>query len=613
MTIQKERLRHYLAEYLQQRGLSLTRPFRCLNPNHEDKHPSMSYYERADHVHCFSCRATYDIFDLIGMDYGLSAFSDKVEKACHIFGMEAPSLHYETVEPIPKKSNCSIDLTDRSAELAQLEHRSVMGEYFAARGITEDSCRRFRLFEADGRAFFPVLEGGRCTGWCARSVKEGVEPRYLNSTGPMGLWNGDLLTEEGKGRRLFITEGIIDAICLEQLGKCAIALCGSQNVSKLIRRCEADLRRANGWRFVACGDPDKAGHAMNEALRKGFAGLEIPCDILPLEEGDGDIAALYQNNQARLRLLLTVQAVPVPGYTALSAAAGLPAFFTEVARRSVLSAASTGFSGLDRLLDGGLYSGLYVLGAISSLGKTSLALQIADCIAAHDGDVLYFSLEQSRFELMAKSLSRVSAQLDAGRKNAFTARQMMTGRYRDSRVRQQLLEDVRQSYASGAECLFLREGVADIGAQEIRRAVAEHVEQGRRAPTVIVDYLQILRPADPRATDKQNTDRAVVELKRLSRDFDIPVLAISSFNRENYRAAVSMEAFKESGAVEYSSDVLLGLQLQGAGEKGFDSDRAKSKEPRQLELVMLKNRNGIPFAKLPLRYYAKFNLFEENV
>ena len=96
-----------------------------------------------------------------------------------------------------------------------------------------------------------------------------------------------------------------------------------------------------------------------------------------------------------------------------------------------------------------------------------------------------------------------------------------------------------------------------------------------------------------------------------SRDFDLPVLAISSFNRENYRSAVSMEAFKESGAVEYSSDVLFGLQLAGAGGANFDANDAKQRSPRELELVMLKNRNGIPYARLPLSYDAKYNYFTE--
>lgn len=67
---------------------------------------------------------------------------------------------------------------------------------------------------------------------------------------------------------------------------------------------------------------------------------------------------------------------------------------------------STGFSSLDNVLDGGLYEGLYVIGAISSLGKTTLIAQIADQIAQAGTDVLFFSLEMARNELISKSVSR---------------------------------------------------------------------------------------------------------------------------------------------------------------------------------------------------------------
>ena len=78
-----------------------------------------------------------------------------------------------------------------------------------------------------------------------------------------------------------------------------------------------------------------------------------------------------------------------------------------------------------------------------------------------------------------------------------------------------------------------------------------------------------------RATDKQIVDHNVTELKQLSRDFDIPIFAVSSLNRQNYSERINMAAYKESGAIEYGSDVLIGLQLTGAGEKDFDADAAK--------------------------------------
>ena len=141
--------------------------------------------------------------------------------------------------------------------------------------------------------------------------------------------------------------------------------------------------------------------------------------------------------------------------------------------------------------------------------------------------------------------------------------------------------------------------------------VEEHISCTGRKPVVIIDYLQILAPHNERSTDKQNTDHAVLQLKRLSRDFKLPVIAISSFNRENYVSRVSMQAFKESGAIEYSTDVLIGLQLKGAGEKGFDIDDAKSKNPREIEAVILKNRSGATGGKISFRYYTMFNFFQE--
>lgn len=78
--------------------------------------------------------------------------------------------------------------------------------------------------------------------------------------------------------------------------------------------------------------------------------------------------------------------------------------------------------------------------------------------------------------------------------------------------------------------------------------------------------MQILAPCNEIASDKQNKDNAVLELRRISRDYKTPIIAISSFNRDNYNSVASMTAFKESGIIEYSSDVLIALQPQGMKE-----------------------------------------------
>jgi replicative DNA helicase len=131
-------------------------------------------------------------------------------------------------------------------------------------------------------------------------------------------------------------------------------------------------------------------------------------------------------------------------------------------------------------------------------------------------------------------------------------------------------------------------------------------------PVVIIDYLQILAPAGKRLlTDKQNMDRTVKKLKALSKNLRIPIIAISSLNRDSYNASVSMASFKESGSIEYSSDVLLGLQYKGIGGANFDIEKAEAACERNLELKILKNRHGEK-ATINFKFFAKYSYFKEQ-
>ena len=73
-----------------------------------------------------------------------------------------------------------------------------------------------------------------------------------------------------------------------------------------------------------------------------------------------------------------------------------------------------------------------------------------------------------------------------------------------------------------------------------------------------------------------------------------------------------MTSFKESGGIEYSSDMLLGLQLAGTGSKNFDYKTEVDKNPREIDLFVLKNRNGKTNKAGAFWYYPKFNCFEER-
>lgn len=631
-----QRLRACLPQYLREKQVgSLKKNFRCLNPAHEDKNASMHFYEQSMSVYCFRCAQSYDLFNLIAWDYpDCDTFPRQVKKACDLFGEtfpadfgmgergSLPAGGGNKIAAVPAPVRRRAPAAEAAAPAADftgtieeyIQQVGVGGSYFSRRGITQEMCEKYHLFQKEGRAWLPVYDGDRCVSYCARAIAQDLQPRYKNSKGPMGIFGGDYLRGEGRGGWLFITEAIFDALSLEQMGFQAMALCGVANVGKFIQRCKENPAAAGSYEMIAAGDNDESGRRMNAQLKEQLQELGIPCGELILPLGAKDCNELFlQDPEALRQAALSAGDEKLREYEKTNAANAISELMDASLRRASREAVSTGFPRLDELLDGGLYAGLYIIGAISSLGKTSYILQIADYIARQETDVLYFSLEMGKLELMAKSVSRISYQQDpsAERHFAFTARQVLKAEQGRSQEKTALLKRALEEYEQVGKGLYLREGISDIGVGEIREAVAQHIRLRKVRPVVVVDYLQILKPADLKSTDKQNTDRSVVELKRISRDFDIPVIAISSFNRENYKSAVTMEAFKESGAVEYSSDVLLGLQLYGTGENGFDVNAAKNKTPRSVELVLLKNRNGIPYAKIEYAYHPKFSFFKE--
>lgn len=289
---------------------------------------------------------------------------------------------------------------------------------------------------------------------------------------------------------------------------------------------------------------------------------------------------------------------------------------------------STGFANLDGLLDGGLYAGLYFIGAISSLGKTTFTLQIADNLAKQGQDVLILSLEMARDELIAKSISRLTFLAASERRNAKTTRSILSKYDKCNQTEKDLIDGAIASYAEYAQHIYIEEGIGDIGVEDIKERVKQHIAYTGNKPVIVIDYAQILATYDTHLSDKQATDRNVTELKRLSRDYNIPVIAISSFNRDNYSEPLNLTAFKESGSIEYSSDTLIGLQYEGMDYCDEDKDdKTRRKRIRKLlnevsvlgkegegipvQLKVLKNRNGSK-GNVSYNFYAMFNYFCEN-
>ena len=298
--------------------------------------------------------------------------------------------------------------------------------------------------------------------------------------------------------------------------------------------------------------------------------------------------------------------------------------------RDVYEPVPTGIASLDDALGGGVSLGeTTFFGAVSSYGKTTLTVQIADHMAAAGRSVLFVTIEQSAKELVSKSLSRLVYTENATGWNVATPSEITSLRARrawgegQNATLSKAVEDYNRMIAPRVKML---EGSKQPTVWDIRAIAKKMAEHDGQAPIVFIDYLQLLAPLSERYdTDKRNADMNVSELRKMARDLKTHVWCISSLNRSSYSGVISLDSFKESGGIEYGADNLLGLQprnmaanLESVADSKMkrEADKLirenKKKAERDCELVVLKQRNGaLPDEPLPLTFKPMAAYFTE--
>ena len=278
----------------------------------------------------------------------------------------------------------------------------------------------------------------------------------------------------------------------------------------------------------------------------------------------------------------------------------------------------TGYAELDRCLGGGLTAGLHCLGAVPSLGKSTYVMQMAEQMAARGTHVIVFSLEMQSVDLAAKAVSR-QLYMDWHETSAGLLRTSSELRNRTAFMKLTDREWMAVAEAAGKvekrSCTITVEecGAKAWTAADIAQYVENYIAAFGVVPVVIVDYLQILAAPEGKGslTDKQAVDESLRVLKSLSDSRKLPVVLISSLNRESYDQPVSLRSYKDTGSIEYSCDTVLGMQYRGVGARDFDVFQAQGQNPRELEVCVLKQRYGAVGIRIPYRFYPAYSCFEE--
>lgn len=252
----------YLWDYLQKyhNVTSPKRFFHCLNPNHIDNNPSMMFTDKYNICKCFSCGASYDIYDLIGLDYDLHNFKEQLEKVQELY------LEYIPVKKEVKKDidNKVYDYTNYYNKCFKNRYRTT---YLEQRGITRELIDKYKIGYDEERklVIFPINK--HC--YFARSV---VNNDKIKSKGSSDIWNKRYIKENNQ--LVYVTEGIIDALSLEVIDPNVkvMSINGVGNINSLVYALKEN--NFNGTIGIAF-DNDGAGKKATDELKKELAKINV--------------------------------------------------------------------------------------------------------------------------------------------------------------------------------------------------------------------------------------------------------------------------------------------------------------------------------------------------
>ena len=252
----------YLWDYLEKyhNVTSPKRFFHCLNPNHIDNNPSMMFTDKYNICKCFSCGASYDIYDLIGLDYDLHSFKEQLEKVQELY------LGYIPVKKEVKKDidNKVYDYTNYYNKCFKNRYKTT---YLEQRGITRELIDKYKIGYDEERKLvvFPINK--HC--YFATSV---VNNDKIKSRGSSDIWNKKYIKENNQ--LVYVTEGIIDALSLEVIDPNVkvMSINGVGNINSLIYALKEN--NFNGTIGIAF-DNDGAGKKATDELKKELAKINV--------------------------------------------------------------------------------------------------------------------------------------------------------------------------------------------------------------------------------------------------------------------------------------------------------------------------------------------------
>ena len=269
-------------------------------------------------------------------------------------------------------------------------------------------------------------------------------------------------------------------------------------------------------------------------------------------------------------------------------------------RTAVLTGLTTGFADLDKMTSGLQRQDLIIVAARPSMGKTSLALMLAENAAIHAGAVVgIFSLEMSKEALVMRMLCS-QANIDAQRfRNGFLTRPEWA--------------QIAKSLGILADSKIFLDDTAGISVLEMRAKARRLAAEQKKLDLIVVDYLQLMSSSGKRFESRQQEVSQISrELKGLAKEMNVPVVALSQLSRapesrSDHRPQLA--DLRESGALEQDADVVAFIYREEQYKTPEERANLPEDQRNVAELIVAKQRNG-PTGTVDLRFIPSSMRFD---
>lgn len=567
----------------------------------------------------------------------------------------------------------------REAHEALLKSPEAL-EYLHGRGITDESIKRFNLgycadwkhsatlenekkynkvFSGTKRIIIPRTKGTYLARRIDKPQSE-AEAQYVKQIQgrQKDLFNLEALEA---GETPWIVEGELDAISIYQAGATSVIGIGADSNSGEMLK-EAKKHPDKVYILALDNDPakengSKPGQDTQKKLAEDMeaAGLHVfslDTQVLYFGEKDGNeafvkhreqlkalVAVYEQEAQAMRAEMLKTQREELDNRTG----PGMLDNFLDTVQGREFEPIPTGIPDIDRATAGGLTRRtLVLLSGAPGLGKTALAQLITENIAKGGRDVLYINLEMDRNQLLARSLARIAwteekadiSPLDIMRGYSWTDEQ----REQIGKAAEKYRADIAPRFIYNPDGVTNElDSILQVMGSETMRIKA----QGRPAPIVCIDYLQLVDAGERDAVE--GLKQAIYRLKTFAKEEDTIVIAISATNRaSNKTGTVDLESARDTSSIEYSGDMVLGLSYTAIEDRRkvtyyYEDEYGNEHESKpeectletirrirryasdkgqptpsicnEISLKILKNRFGEPERRAKLHFDGRHNLY----